>query len=60
MYNIFVKYTCKDGKREAFVETLGREGIVKAIRAEVWTVAVRGLVCISPRLSLRHMERISG
>ena len=34
MYNIFVKYTCKEGKRETFVDSLNRAGIVEAIRAE--------------------------
>ena len=38
MYNIFVKYTCKDGKRETFVELLKSEGIVDSIRAEVGCV----------------------
>ncbi len=38
MYNIFVKYTCRAGKREEFVERLKKEGIVDAIRAEAGCV----------------------
>ena len=34
MYNIFVKYTCREGKRESFVESLKSAGIVDAIRGE--------------------------
>lgn len=34
MYTIYVSFACYEGKREAFVETLYREGIVDAIRAE--------------------------
>ena len=34
MYNIYVKFNCFDGKREAFVEAVKREGILDAILAE--------------------------
>lgn len=34
MYTIYVTFKCHSGKREAFVEKLQSEGIVKAVRAE--------------------------
>ena len=34
MYTIYVKFTCLEGKREAFVERVKEEGILAAIRAE--------------------------
>ena len=34
MYNIFVVFKCFDGKREAFVERVKKEGVLDAIRAE--------------------------
>ena len=34
MYTIYVKFECVDGKREAFVERVEKEGILKAIREE--------------------------
>ncbi len=34
MYTIYVTFKCHSGKREAFVEKLQAEGIVKAVRAE--------------------------
>ena len=34
MYTIYVKFTCLEGKREAFVERVKEEGILSAIRAE--------------------------
>ena len=34
MYKIYVVFTCKDGKREQFVERVKKEGIVDAVRAE--------------------------
>ena len=34
MYTIYVQFRCLDGKREAFVEAVKREGILAAVRAE--------------------------
>ena len=34
MYNIFVIFKCFEGKREAFIERVKKEGIVDAVRAE--------------------------
>ena len=34
MYTIYVQFKCYPEKREAFVETVKREGILSAIRAE--------------------------
>ena len=34
MYNIYVQFKCFEGKREAFVEAVKREGILDAILAE--------------------------
>ena len=34
MYTIYVKFDCFEGKREAFVEAVKREGILAAILAE--------------------------
>ena len=34
MYNIYVQFKCFEGKREAFVEAVKKEGILDAIRAE--------------------------
>ena len=34
MYTIYVVFKCFDGKREAFVERVKREGIIEEIRAE--------------------------
>jgi quinol monooxygenase YgiN len=34
MYTIYVQFKCFKGKREAFVETVKKEGILAAIRAE--------------------------
>ena len=34
MYNIYVTFKCFDGKREAFVERVKKEGVLDAIRAE--------------------------
>ena len=34
MYTIYVKFNCFDGKREAFVERVRREGILDDIRSE--------------------------
>jgi quinol monooxygenase YgiN len=34
MYTIYVQFKCHEGKREAFVEAVKKEGILAAIRAE--------------------------
>jgi len=34
MYTIYVKFECKQGKREAFVEKMQESGVLDAIRAE--------------------------
>lgn len=34
MYNIYVVFNCKEGKREAFVERVKEEGILSAVRNE--------------------------
>ena len=34
MYNICVTFKCLEGKREAFVERVKKEGVLDAIRAE--------------------------
>ena len=34
MYQIYVQFKCLDGKREAFVDALKKEGILNAIRNE--------------------------
>ena len=34
MYTIYVKFNCLDGKREAFVERMKRDGILDDIRNE--------------------------
>ncbi|MBR4881104.1 MAG: antibiotic biosynthesis monooxygenase, partial [Clostridia bacterium] len=34
MYSIYVKFTCHEGKREAFVEKMRSEGILDAVRNE--------------------------
>lgn len=34
MYTIYVAFKCHDGKREAFVEKVKKEGVLDAIRAE--------------------------
>lgn len=34
MYTIYVDFTCRDGKREDYVERLRTEGILDAVRAE--------------------------
>lgn len=34
MYTIYVVFKCLEGKREAFVERVRREGVLDAIRAE--------------------------
>ena len=34
MYTIYVVFKCFEGKREAFVERVRREGVLDAIRAE--------------------------
>ena len=34
MYTIYVKFTCLDNKREAFVEKVRETGILDAVRAE--------------------------
>lgn len=34
MYTIYVVFKCFDGKREAFVERVSREGVLDAIRGE--------------------------
>ena len=34
MYNICVTFKCMEGKREAFVERVKKEGVLDAIRAE--------------------------
>ena len=34
MYTIYVVFNCLEGKREAFVEAVKKEGILDAVRAE--------------------------
>ena len=34
MYNIYVVFKCFDGKREAFVERVRKEGILAAVQSE--------------------------
>lgn len=34
MYTIYVKFTCLPGKRQAFIDRMGSDGILDAIRAE--------------------------
>lgn len=34
MYTIYVKFTCLDGKREAFIEKMTQTGILEAVRTE--------------------------
>lgn len=34
MYTIYVQFKCLPNKREAFIETVKREGILSAVRAE--------------------------
>ena len=34
MYNIYVVFKCYEGKREAFVERVRKEGVLDAIRGE--------------------------
>ncbi len=34
MYTIYVTFTCREGKREAYVERLNAEGVTAAVRAE--------------------------
>ena len=34
MYTIYVVFNCHEGKREAFVEAVKKEGILDAVRAE--------------------------
>ena len=34
MYTIYVNFKCYEGKREAFVERVKKEGVLDAIRAE--------------------------
>lgn len=34
MYSIYVVFKCFEGKREAFIERVKKEGIVDAVRAE--------------------------
>ena len=34
MYTIYVKFQCHEGKREAFIEAVKKEGILASIRGE--------------------------
>ncbi len=34
MYTIYVNFTCREGKREGYVERLRSEGVLDAVRAE--------------------------
>ena len=34
MYSIYVTFKCHDGKREAFVERMKSEGVLRAVREE--------------------------